>query len=63
MTYTPWIRTFAPHEWETYRDLRLRALADSPDAFGGTLAVEKRRRDTEWANRLISGVESRCDLP
>ena len=63
MTYTPSIRTFAPHQWETYRDLRLRALADSPDAFGGTLALEKGRRDSEWASRLTSGVESRWDLP
>jgi GNAT superfamily N-acetyltransferase len=62
MTYTPSIRTFASHEWRTYRDLRLRALADSPDAFGGTLAQEKDRPDTEWASRLTSGVESRCDL-
>jgi GNAT superfamily N-acetyltransferase len=63
MTHTPSVRTFSPHEWETYRDLRLRALADSPGAFGGTLILEQRRRDHEWAGRLASGVESRCDLP
>jgi GNAT superfamily N-acetyltransferase len=63
MINTPVIRAFAPHEWGTYKDLRLRALADSPDAFGGTLAQEKDRSDTEWSNRLASGVESRWDLP
>ena len=28
------VRRFALHEWRLYRELRLRALADSPDAFG-----------------------------
>jgi GNAT superfamily N-acetyltransferase len=63
MIYTPSIRTFASHEWRTYRDLRLRALADSPDAFERTLAQEEGRPNTEWASRLASGVESRLDLP
>lgn len=63
MIYTPSIRTFTPHEWSIYRDLRLRALADSPDAFGRTLDEEKGRPDTEWSSRLASGVESRWDLP
>jgi GNAT superfamily N-acetyltransferase len=63
MIYTPSIRTFASHEWRTYRDLRLRALADSPDAFARTLAQEEGRPNTEWSSRLSSGVESRLDLP
>ena len=63
MIYTPSIRTFASHQWRTYRDLRLRALADSPDAFGRTPAQEEDRPDTEWSSRLTSGVDSRLDLP
>ena len=59
----PVIRSFAAHEWGTYKDLRLGALADSPDAFGGTLDQEKDRSDSEWSNRLASGVASRLDLP
>ena len=59
---TPNIRTFAHHEWAIYKDLRLRALADSPDAFGSTLAKEQSRSDAEWANRLATGVNS-WDLP
>jgi ribosomal protein S18 acetylase RimI-like enzyme len=50
----PSVRRFAPHEWRRYRDLRLRALADSPDAFGSTLARERDRSDQEWAARLAS---------
>ena len=60
---TPKIRTFAPEEWKTYRDLRLRALADSADAFGRTLAEEQRHPDAWWANRLASGADPSWDLP
>ncbi len=63
MTRTPSVRTFAPHEWRTYRDLRLRALADSPDAFGGLLADERARPDTGWCARLEAGTASGRDLP
>jgi len=63
MVSTPVIRSFVSHEWRTYKDLRLRALADSPDAFGRTFDEEKDRSDTEWLNRLASGVASPLDLP
>jgi GNAT superfamily N-acetyltransferase len=63
MTVTPSIRTFAPHEWSTYRDLRLRALADSPDAFGSTLSLEDTRPDAEWLERLTVGTDTRRNLP
>jgi GNAT superfamily N-acetyltransferase len=60
---TPTIRRLAPHEWTTYRDLRLRALADAPDAFGRTLAEERARPDAEWARRLAAGADPNWDLP
>lgn len=63
MTIRPSIRTIRPDEWRTYRDLRLRALADSPDAFGSTLAAEESRPDTEWSSRLESAADSRWNLP
>ena len=57
------IRPFAPDEWRLYRDLRLRALGQSPDAFGSTHAHEVQRPDDDWAARLSRGVSSRRDLP
>lgn len=57
------VRRFAPKEWRLYRDLRLRALRESPDAFGSTHAHEAQRTDDEWASRLTRGVHSSWDLP
>lgn len=52
-----------PDEWQIYRELRLRSLAESPDAFGSTLAAESSRADREWIERLRSGCDSETDLP
>jgi GNAT superfamily N-acetyltransferase len=63
MDRKPEIRLFASHEWPLYKGLRLRALAESPDAFGSTLAAEQGRSDLDWSNRLASGIGSGLDLP
>ena len=63
MISTPVIRRFRSLVWRIYKDLRLGALADSPDAFGRTLDEEKDLSDADWSNRLASGVASRLDLP
>jgi GNAT superfamily N-acetyltransferase len=63
MVVAPSVRPFREQEWRTYRDLRLRALADSPDAYGGTLAGEAIRADAAWADRLVLGADRRWDLP
>ena len=57
------IRRFTSEEWELYRDLRLRALLEAPDAFGSTWAHESGRTDTEWRARLSAASSSRRDLP
>lgn len=63
MAVAPSVRPLRAHEWQIYRTLRLSALADSPDAFGGTLAEEESRADGEWANRLALGADHRWNLP
>ncbi|MDB4957736.1 MAG: dihydropteroate synthase [Myxococcales bacterium] len=42
------VRPLRPDEWRVWRDLRLRALADSPDAFGEALASAQLKDDASW---------------
>jgi Acetyltransferase (GNAT) family len=63
MADAPSIRKFAADEWRRYRDLRLRARADSPDAFGSTLAAEAGYPDAEWARRLAASADVPVNLP
>ena len=48
------IRPMAETDWWRVRAIRLRALADTPDAFGTTLAEDQARPDTEWRARLAA---------
>lgn len=57
------VRRFGSDEWRSYRDLRLRALYESPDAFGSTFSHESERTDDDWQSRLGSGATSPRDLP
>jgi ribosomal protein S18 acetylase RimI-like enzyme len=57
------IRPFGADEWPRYREVRLRALRDSPDAYGSLLDVEVGLSDDEWAARLARGVDSTSELP
>ncbi len=57
------VRRFEAAEWPEYRKLRLRSLADSPDAFGSTLDREAERRDEEYRDRLARAAHADRDLP
>jgi ribosomal protein S18 acetylase RimI-like enzyme len=52
---TAQVRTFAAGEWRLYRWLRIRALADSPDAFASTLERELAFPESWWRERLVVG--------
>jgi dihydropteroate synthase len=44
------IRVVAPADWRTWRELRLRALGDSPESFGETLAGAQVRDEAAWVS-------------
>lgn len=54
------IRRITPADVETFRQTRLRALADSPESFGSTYAAEAAFPDETWVERVVaasSGME------
>jgi ribosomal protein S18 acetylase RimI-like enzyme len=46
------IRIAQDEEWERARELRLRALADAPEAFAGSLEEEERLSESAWRERV-----------
>jgi len=45
-------RVVTPADWRSWRDLRLAALADAPDAFGSRLADWAGADEARWRARL-----------
>jgi ribosomal protein S18 acetylase RimI-like enzyme len=56
------VRALTLQEWPLLRDVRLRALADAPDAFGRTFEEERGRPDAEWEAQLARSVRSDSTL-
>jgi GNAT superfamily N-acetyltransferase len=46
------VRLVGAEAWQTWRDIRLRSLRDSPDAFGSTYAREVAFAEAHWTGRL-----------
>jgi GNAT superfamily N-acetyltransferase len=46
------VRVLDESEWALYRDVRLQALAESPDSFTATLADEADRDEQFWRDRV-----------
>jgi GNAT superfamily N-acetyltransferase len=54
------VEPFVEDDWVAFRDIRLRSLLDSPDAFGSTYGEESSRAERAWrdwaAGRWRGGV-------
>ena len=57
------IRRFTAREWPAYRALRLRSLANAPDAFGSSLQAEEAWAQELWMARLTAAGVSGRDCP
>ncbi len=55
------VRRLGPDDWATFREVRLRSLADSPDAFGSTLQREEAFTEDEWRQRVRGPVYAVLD--
>ena len=44
-------------EWAVFRDIRLRALADAPAAFGSNLSEAQSRTEQQWRDRLCQRTQ------
>lgn len=50
------IRPITAQEWPLWRDLRIRAVTTSPDAFRASLDEERKRSDESWEDIIGSTV-------
>jgi hypothetical protein len=48
------VRQIRPEDWAVARSLRLRGLADAPDAFARTYQEESLRPDALWVDRALA---------
>ncbi len=49
------VRETVMADWQAWRDIRLQALRDAPDAFGSTYAEQNRRGENDWRQRVAGG--------
>ncbi len=56
------VRSFKKSEWKAYREIRLRALRESPDAFGSTYQESRNYTDDMWISRLKTAT-TETDFP
>jgi len=56
------IRQATAEDWELLREVRLRALADSPEAFLETFEAASKASESHWRERATSSDKQACFL-
>jgi len=65
----PLVERFGEEDWVAFREIRLRSLLDSPDAFGSTYGEESSQTERAsgarwsmpwWRGRVIAGARASC---
>ena len=56
------VRRIRADEWREWRALRLRALADAPDAFASTLVSAQRQTDGFWQSRVWDNARGETSI-
>jgi ribosomal protein S18 acetylase RimI-like enzyme len=56
------VRRIEPEEWRRLRELRLQALADTPEAFGSTFARERDYADEVWREWARDGADGSTEI-
>ncbi len=51
------VRRLGAEEWDVFREVRLRALADAPGVFGASLGEAMGRSDGEWRARVVGRAQ------
>lgn len=54
------LKPIAPDNWLIFKELRLRALRDSPTAFSSRYAEESELSDEEWLKRSVRWTSEGC---
>ena len=49
------VRETTTADWRAWRDIRLQALRDAPDAFGSTFAEQRKLGEAHWRQRAAGG--------
>jgi ribosomal protein S18 acetylase RimI-like enzyme len=53
------LHPITPANWQTFKTIRLRALQDTPTAFGSTYAKESQLTDADWQSRAAQWTSPR----
>ena len=51
------VKRLTSSDWQEYKKIRLEALKNEPQAFGGSYNKENKRTESEWQNKLAKSED------